>query len=172
MSDRHSVLVVGGGIAGLTAAWRLAQGHDVTVLEATERLGGKVQTTSFRGHPLDLGPDAFLTRDRSAVSLCEELGLGAELLAPSSHSAGIFARGKIRPLPSELFIGVPSKFLPLWRSRTLSIKSLLRAGLDLVAPGKAAPHNLTELARSGTFDPTVAAVIGNRLGKGVLDFID
>ena len=80
---RPTVAIVGGGIAGLSAAWELActaPGVHVVVLEADERLGGKLRTGAIGGRDVDLGPDAFLARRPEAVALCRELGLGDELV--------------------------------------------------------------------------------------------
>jgi oxygen-dependent protoporphyrinogen oxidase len=73
---RH-VVVVGAGITGLTAAFTVATRHPgvrVTVLEASDRVGGKVLTTPFAGRPVDCGADAFLARVPEAIELCHELG--------------------------------------------------------------------------------------------------
>jgi len=79
-----TVVVVGGGIAGLSAAWAItssAPGTSVVVLESDRRLGGKVQTGMIGGRAVELGPDAFLARRPEAVALCRELGLGDDLVA-------------------------------------------------------------------------------------------
>ena len=76
-----SVAVVGGGVAGLAAAMDLAAaGVDVALLEAGDRLGGKVRTGTLAGVGMDLGPDSFLARRPEAVRLCTELGLAADLV--------------------------------------------------------------------------------------------
>lgn len=162
------MVVVGGGVTGLVAARRLAPAHDVIVFEAAGRFGGKLRTAEFGGHPLDLGPDAFITRDRSAVGLCEELGLGDALLAPASSGAALFARGQIRPLPAGLVLGVPTDLVQLWRSGVMRRRGVLRAAADLVLPGLCAPGDLVERADSGAGDPTVAEVLGRRLGREAL----
>ena len=100
--------VVGGGIAGLAAAWELvgpdAPGPDVTVFEAGQ-LGGKLRTTSFLGQPVDEAPDSLITRVPEGVALCEELGLSDSLVAPAATRAVLFAQGKLRPLPGGLVLG-------------------------------------------------------------------
>ncbi|MGH9059816.1 MAG: FAD-dependent oxidoreductase, partial [Acidimicrobiales bacterium] len=77
------VAVVGGGIAGLAAAWELRGRAEVTVFEPG-RLGGKLQTSEFAGRLVDEGADAFLTRVPEALDLCAELGLTEELVAPAA----------------------------------------------------------------------------------------
>lgn len=103
--------MVGGGITGLAAAYELRRGApdaELTLLEATDRLGGKILTTAFAGRPLDAGADAFLARAPAAVELCAELGLADELVSPAELAAYLFSRGALHPLPDGLVIGVPT----------------------------------------------------------------
>jgi oxygen-dependent protoporphyrinogen oxidase len=127
--------VVGGGIAGLSAAWELAGAGEaeVTVYEPGHR-GGKLLTTMFLGRAVDEGPDSLITRVPEGVALVQELGLGEDLLAPEAKRAMLFARGKLRPFPDGLILGAPARLLPLARSRTLSLGGMARASLDLVLP--------------------------------------
>ncbi|MGH9165657.1 MAG: FAD-dependent oxidoreductase, partial [Acidimicrobiales bacterium] len=95
--------MVGGGIAGLAAAWELVRGGaEVTVVEAGDRLGGRIATGSFRGRPVERGPDAFLVRapQADAVELCRELGLAGDLVAPAASGASLWVGGRLRPLPA------------------------------------------------------------------------
>jgi oxygen-dependent protoporphyrinogen oxidase len=130
------VAVVGAGIAGLSAAWELTSGPDpaeVTVFEP-DRPGGKIQTVDFCGHRVDTGPDAMITRSPEGIRLCEELGLGCELVAPAANRALIWSSGRLRPLPEGLVLGVPGRLGPVAASRLLSPVGVARAGLDLVLP--------------------------------------
>ncbi len=80
-------LVVGGGIAGLTAALRLAQaGRRVTLLEASDAFGGKIRTDRIDGFLLEAGPDSFMTARPSALVLARELGLSDRLVEPRPPS--------------------------------------------------------------------------------------
>ena len=136
-----TVVVVGGGIAGLSAAWELtsaAPGTRVVVLESGPRLGGKLHTGAIGGHPVDLGPDAFLARRPEAVALCRELGLDDELVSPGSRNAYVWARGKLRRMPDGLALGVPTRLGPLARSGIVSPFGVGRAAVDLVAWSRAA----------------------------------
>lgn len=152
------VAVVGGGIAGLAAAWELATaGADVTVYEPGH-LGGKLLTSDFLGRPVDEGPDALLARVPEGIGLCRELGLGDELVAPAASKALLWSEGKLRPLPDGLVLGAPSRLAPLARSGIVSVPGLARALADLVLPrtrvgGDESVHNL--IARR--FGPEVAA---------------
>ncbi|MGH9192738.1 MAG: FAD-dependent oxidoreductase, partial [Acidimicrobiales bacterium] len=102
MTRRVDLAVVGGGISGLAAAWAgMQQGADVVVLEAGDAPGGKLRTSHVAGVGLDDGADAFLARVPEAVELCEELGLGAELVSPATGTAYVWSEGALRRLPSE-----------------------------------------------------------------------
>jgi protoporphyrinogen/coproporphyrinogen III oxidase len=167
VSAKPTVTVVGGGIAGLVAAHTLADRATVTVVEGSAAVGGKVATTSFRGRPLDRGPDAFITRNTAATDLCRALGIGDELIAPSAASAAIWARGRLRPFPRGLAIGIPTDPVALARSGIVSPLAALRCALDTVLPGRV-PEHLVDEARAGVADPTVGELIGHRLGGAVL----
>lgn len=152
--------MVGGGIAGLAAAWELvAQGAEVTLLEP-ERLGGRIRTVPFEGHPVDTGADAFLSRVPHAVRLADELGISSELVAPAAGAALLWTGGRLRPLPPGLVLGAPGRLWPLLSSRILSPGGALRAAMDLVLPA-------TDWA-AGT-DLPVATVIGRRFGRQVAE---
>jgi len=161
-----TVVVVGGGIAGLSAALTLSSapaGARVVVLEASPRLGGKLASAEFGGRALDLGPDAFLARRPEAVGLCRELGLEDDLVAPGQRSAFVLVRGRLRPLPAGLALGVPTRLGPLARSGVLSPPGLARAALDLVAPWAG--------GGAGEADRAVAAITTARLGREVTELL-
>jgi oxygen-dependent protoporphyrinogen oxidase len=105
----------------------------VVLLEAGGRLGGKLRTETVGGRPVDLGPDAFLARRPEAVELCTELGLADELVVPGRRTAYVWARGRLRPLPDGLALGVPTRLEPLARSGIVSPLGAARAALDLLA---------------------------------------
>jgi oxygen-dependent protoporphyrinogen oxidase len=161
------VAVVGGGIAGLSAAWELtcaAPGTRVVVLEADGRLGGKLRTGAIGGRAVDLGPDAFLARRPEAVALCHELGLGEELVSPGARHAFVWARGQLRALPAGLALGVPTRLYPLARSGILSPFGVGRAAVDLLGwpPRRRAPV-------SNGPDRPVADITRQRLGHEVTE---
>ena len=151
--------VVGGGIAGLSAAWELAGagGTEVTVYEPGH-LGGKLLTTMFLGRPVDEGPDSLITRVPEGLGLFHELGLGEDLGAPEAKRAMLFARAKLRPFPDGLILGAPARLLPLARSRILSVGGMARASLDLVLP-RSDPEG----------DTTVWSLIASRFGPEVAE---
>lgn len=148
------VAVVGGGIAGLVAAYELTKaGVEVVVHEASDRVGGKLRTEPFAGTMLDAAPDAFLARRPEAVELCEELGLRDELEPPAAGSSYIWSRGALRPVPKGQVLGVPTDFRALRESGVLSRRGVWRASLEPHLPGQP----LTD-------DETVGDLIRRRYG--------
>jgi protoporphyrinogen/coproporphyrinogen III oxidase len=158
---RPRVAVVGGGITGLAAAHALAVARDVdvVVLEASERLGGKICTATFAGLPVEAGPDTILARVPWGLALLDELGLSGELVSPATGEAQVWARGRLRPLPAGLVLGVPGDLAAVARSGVLSPAGLARAALDLVLP--ASPDG----------DRSIAEVVGHRFGREVAEVL-
>jgi len=164
-----TVVVVGGGIAGLAAAWELVAGSEragraapeVHVLEAGDRVGGKVQSAEFAGRRVDLGADSFLARRPEATDLCRELGLTGELVPVGASGASVWARGRLRSMPTGLNLGVPTRWWPLLRSGVLSPGESLRVARDLVLPHPA--------ARGSAGDRSVGDIVGERLGRPVVE---
>lgn len=130
------VAVLGGGISGLAAAHRLAAEPDVevVVVEASDRLGGKIRTSAFGGRPVDEAADAFLVGGGQALDLCRALGLDDRLVAPATNSAWLWKTGRLHPFPPDLVLGVPLRPLALRRSSLIGSRAALRASLDLVMP--------------------------------------
>jgi oxygen-dependent protoporphyrinogen oxidase len=147
--SRH-VVVVGGGITGLAAAHQLTVlGLRVTLLEADDRLGGKIRTSPFAGLPaVDEGPDAFLTRVPFASTLAREVGLGEQMTSPASGSASIWNNG-MHTIPTGLMLGVPTGVNALALSPLMSWRGKARAALEPVLPRRSVPEdNLGALVRS------------------------
>ncbi len=164
---RPVVAVVGGGVAGLAAAWELLGGvaggspADVVVLEAAERTGGKLRSVDLDGRRVDLAADAFLARRPEAAELCRELGLGDELVAPGQSGASVLARGRLREMPAGLHLGIPTRLGPLVRSGMFSPAELARAALDVAVP--------RFRARPVLGDAAVGTLVADRLGRAVVD---
>lgn len=128
----ETACVVGGGIAGLAAARRLAhRGVGVTLIEP-HHLGGRIRTSPFAGRSVDEGPDAFLARVPAAVELASELDLAGELTAPAQRSAYVYVDDELHRLPSEQVLGVPTDLNALLASRicTRSGIAALRRDID------------------------------------------
>ncbi len=158
-TDRRTVAVIGGGVAGLAAAFLLKDaGLAVTVLEGSPRLGGKLSVSEVGGVAVDAGAEALLARRPEGVGLIADLGLSGELQTPGTTAAGIWTRGRIRALPRRHFMGVPADFDNLAATGILSGDGLTRARQDLSLP---------DSARDG--DESVASRVGGRFGAEVVD---
>jgi protoporphyrinogen/coproporphyrinogen III oxidase len=156
---RPQVVIVGGGIAGLAAAFFLRdEPVRVTVLEGSSRLGGKLSVSEVAGVAVDEGAEALLATRQEGTALIAELGLAGERVQPGTTSAAIWTRGALRPLPRRQFMGVPSDMAELAASGVLSSEGVARARQDLELPAT---------ARDG--DVSVARYVGARLGAEVVD---
>ncbi len=131
-----TVLVVGGGITGLSAAHALAvAGVPTLLVEASERLGGKVRTERVEGFLVESGPDSFISYRPSAVELCRELGLGEALIRPSEpRTVHVRVGGRFVPLPEGIGLVLPTRLRPFVTTAMFSPLEKLRIGLDLVLP--------------------------------------
>lgn len=107
-----TIAVIGGGISGLTAAYRLRMllgpAAKIMLIEQTSRLGGKLRTAELAGVPYDVGAEAFLNRRPEAVALINEVGLGDALVHPSGARSSVRAGGETRPIPGRTVMGVPA----------------------------------------------------------------
>jgi protoporphyrinogen/coproporphyrinogen III oxidase len=141
---RPSVVVVGGGISGLAAAWELTGGGDgpnettprVEVIEASERVGGSLATTAFAGRTIDLGADGFLARRPEAVTLVRELGLDDQLEVIAESGAWLWSRGKLSELPTGLVLGVPTSYDSIAHFGGVSWRGRLAARRDALLPAR------------------------------------
>ena len=136
------VVVVGGGISGLSAAWELTGGTTplagapaVTLLEASPQLGGPLQSEDIGGRVVDLGPDGFLGRRREAVELCAEVGIADDLVPVAARGASVWARGRLRALPEGHALGIPTRFWPTARSGIVGVRGALGLARDAALPG-------------------------------------
>jgi protoporphyrinogen/coproporphyrinogen III oxidase len=105
------VAVVGGGISGLVAAYRLrtllGPIAEIVLVEGSRRLGGALRTVELGGVALDVGAEAFLTRRPEAAELVEELGLGGQLTHPTPATPTVRAAGRTVALPTGTLLGLP-----------------------------------------------------------------
>ncbi|WP_406413388.1 protoporphyrinogen oxidase [Streptomyces sp. NBC_01614] len=151
------VVVIGGGIAGLAAAHRLlAAGRRVTVLEASDRVGGKLLPGTIAGARVDFGAESMLARRPEAVALAREVGLADRLRSPATATASIWTRGALRPMPKGHVMGVPGTAAAL--TGVLSDEGLARIERDADLPR-------TEVGD----DVAVGEYVAARLGREVVD---
>ncbi|MEE9219810.1 MAG: protoporphyrinogen oxidase, partial [Acidobacteriota bacterium] len=159
------VVVIGGGIAGLTAAYRLsraAPGVQLTLIEQEPRLGGKIVTERTRGFVIEGGPDCFLAYKPAGVALCRELGLGDRLIGTSERGkrAYVMCGGRLYALPDGFTGLVPSRLLPMAATPLLSPLGKLRAGIEYFIPP----------CREAC-DESLAGFVTRRLGRETYDRI-
>jgi oxygen-dependent protoporphyrinogen oxidase len=162
------VVVVGGGISGLAAAWELTGGATalagapaVTLLEASSQLGGPLQSEEIGGRVVDLGPDAFLGRRREALDLCAEVGIADALVPVAARGASVWARGRLRTLPEGHALGIPTRFWPTARSGIVGIRGALGLARDAVLPR---PD-----VRGPIGDRAIGPLVARKLGQRVVD---
>lgn len=142
MSEKKKrVVIVGGGITGLSAAFYMQKAAreqnlpiEVTLIEATNRLGGKIQTVRRGGFVIERGPDSFLIRKKSMDTLANDLGLGEDLVRNATGQAYILVNGRLQPIPGGSVMGIPTKVGPFLKSDLFSLAGKLRAAGDFVLP--------------------------------------
>jgi oxygen-dependent protoporphyrinogen oxidase len=163
MSDGSSagrVLVVGGGIAGLVAARRLALGgRDVTLLEASDRLGGQVARHTVGGIDLDSGAESFATRRGTVAEFAARLRLGDDIVPPVDLPAWLYrADGTAKPLPATSVLGIPGMALAPDVVDAIGMRAAMRAQLELLLPSLV-----------GSRAHTIGELVRRRMGSAVVD---
>lgn len=128
------VVIVGGGISGLSAAYDLARaGIPHTLFEKNSRLGGVIETRTQDECILECGPDSFLAAKPEATALIKELGLEGELIGSndSQRITYILKHGQLVPLPEGVMMIVPTRVMPMIKSPLLSWGTKIRMGMEL-----------------------------------------
>jgi oxygen-dependent protoporphyrinogen oxidase len=154
------VAVVGGGIAGLAAAYDLhRRGASVVLLEAGPRWGGVIRTESADGFLMEGGPDTLLAQKPEAVALCRELGLADRLIPtnPEQRTVFVWHGGRLHRLPDGMVLGIPTRLRPLAGTKLFTWRGKLRMAADLVLP-----------RRRAAADESIAAFLTRRLGAEAL----
>lgn len=156
------VVVIGAGISGLSAAYRLTEAYpqlDVVLLEGSERAGGLIRTDVIDGFLVEQGPDSILTEKPQALLLARRLGLEPELLPTNTQDRGAFVvtDGHLERIPEGFSMMAPTRALPMLRSPILSTSGKLRLAMELLLP------------RGGySDDESIASFVRRRFGKEVL----
>jgi oxygen-dependent protoporphyrinogen oxidase len=159
VSTRLRIVVVGGGIAGLSAALDVTDAlpsASVTVLEGSDRLGGKLRLDAVAGHLVDVGAESVLALRPEGTDLVARVGAGAELVTPATTGASVWSRGALRPLPTATLMGVPTD--PDSARGVLTDDEVDRLRAERPWPAGAV-----------TSDVSVGEYVGARLGKAVVD---
>ena len=165
--QRKKVVIVGGGITGLSAAFYMQKearekglALDVLLVEASNRLGGKIQTVRRDGFIIERGPDSFLIRKKSIGVLAEDLGIEDELVKNATGQAYIFVNGKLHPIPAGSVMGIPTKMGPFLKTELFSLTGKLRAAGDLIMPRS---------SNTNTGDQSLGSFFRRRLGGEVVE---
>jgi oxygen-dependent protoporphyrinogen oxidase len=142
-AGKRVVGVVGGGITGLTAAYCLYQAAqqqnlplELKLLEATDCVGGLIQTTTENGFVMERGPDAFITTKPWAFQLCQDLGIADQLISPNPNfpRSFIVRAGKLYPVPEGFYLMAPTALWPFVITPIFSWRGKLRMAMDLFLP--------------------------------------
>ncbi|MFE7061478.1 protoporphyrinogen oxidase [Sutcliffiella sp. NPDC057660] len=139
--EKKRVVIIGGGITGLSAAYYLQKEMlekkldiEITLIEASNRLGGKIQTVKKDGFTIERGPDSFLERKVSAGQLAKDVGLESKLTNNATGTAHILLKGKLYPMPEGAVMGIPTKLTPFVTTGLFSPMGKMRAAADLIMP--------------------------------------
>jgi protoporphyrinogen/coproporphyrinogen III oxidase len=160
--NRFDVAVIGGGIAGLSAAYELSRrGRSVVVLERDERPGGVILSEQVDGFTIDAGPDALLIQKPDGIRLCEEIGLGDRLVATRPPRLAYIQRGgRLHPLPAGSVLGIPTSWGPFARTALFSWRGKARMAAELFVP-----------AKRDAADESIGAFMTRRFGREATDYL-
>lgn len=162
-------IVIGGGITGLAASYRLTREAErrgiplhVTLLEASSRVGGVIHTTHRDGFLIEHGPDAFISTKPWAKALCEELGIADAFIGtnPNMRRSFVVRNGTLHPVPEGFYMMAPGAFRPFLKSPIFSWRGKLRMGVELLIP-----------RRGDVADESVADFVRRRLGNEAFERI-
>ncbi|MCD4837810.1 MULTISPECIES: protoporphyrinogen oxidase [Neobacillus] len=139
--EKQKVVIIGGGIAGLTSAFYLQKKIkenqlpiDIQLIEASHRLGGKLQTVRRDGFTIERGPDSFLARKTSMIRLAKEVGMDDQLVHNSTGKSYVLVNNKLHPMPGGSIMGIPTEIGPFITTGLFSIPGKLRAAADFLLP--------------------------------------
>lgn len=163
------IAVIGGGITGLAAVFRLLehgqatnQSLDVHLFECSNRLGGLICTQEIDGYQVELGPDSFITNKPAGVKLCQQLGLEDQMIGTDERfrRSLVLRKGRPVPVPDGFLLLTPAKVWPVLKSSIFSPLGKLRMGLEYFLPRKNADVE---------GDESLADFVRRRFGREALD---
>lgn len=159
------IAIIGGGVAGLSAAFYLEKARrngaalQWTLFEKSNRLGGVLKTEQREGFVLESGADSFLSAKPEAAQLCRELGLGDQLIGSNEgRKTYILVKGKLVPIPQGLEFMVPTQILPMATTPLFSFGTKLRMAMELFSS-----------ARKDAGDESVGAFVRRHFGQEMVD---
>jgi len=160
----NRIVIIGGGISGLAAAHRvleLNQAAHVTILEASDRLGGTIQTEHRDGFLIERGPDSFISEKPHAIALAKRLGIESQLIQTNEEyrRSFIVRDGRLRAVPEGFQLMAPSRMWPFITSDIFSLAGKMRMAADLLLPRK---------STNGSTDESLASFVRRRLGEEAL----
>ena len=158
------VVIAGGGIAGLSAAYDLRKaGVENLLVETNSQLGGVIRSERIEGNLLECGPDSFISQKPAALELIKEVGLGDDVIGSNDDRRVTYIKknGRLIPLPDGLMMVVPTKILPMAFSPLLSWGTKIRMGLEYFRKPAATPQP----------DRSVAEFIRDHYGEETLDYL-
>lgn len=160
------IVIIGGGITGLTAAYRLRQKSDcpLTLIESRDRIGGVIESRALKinnhDYMIESGADSFITNKPYALNLASDLGIQSEIVRVNSDGGGalVLKDGVLHRVPDGFVMLAPSKFLPFACSPVISLKGKMRALLEPFLP-----------ARRSSEEESLASFVRRRFGREVLE---
>lgn len=162
---KKKIVIVGGGITGLSATYYLKKEietlqlpYEVTLLEASDRLGGKINTVQNNGFTIEKGADSFLARKEPGMKLVESLGLQDQIIRNHTGQAYVLLEDTLHPIPAGSYMGIPVQEEPFLESNLVS---------EL---GKARALREVELAKSDQApDQSLGAFFRKRFGDELVE---
>jgi oxygen-dependent protoporphyrinogen oxidase len=164
------VVIVGGGVSGLAAAHRLITSArssstplEITLVEASSRLGGVVRTHRREGFLLEAGPDSFISEKPEALALAREIGLERNLIGTNeTHRRALIVRdGRLRPVPEGFQLLAPARLLPFFTSDFIGWRGKARIALEMFVPRN----------KDADADESLADFVRRRFGRVALERI-
>ena len=160
------IVIIGGGIAGLAAAYHIHEEISKStpvacvLLDSSEKFGGKISTMRFDGFIVERGPDSFISQKPQAIELCKKLGLEDRLTgtSPDHPNTYVCLKNKLVTMPDGLSLMIPTKFMPFILSPLFSWMGKIRMGMDLFLPKK-----------KGNDDESLASFVRRRMGEEALE---
>jgi oxygen-dependent protoporphyrinogen oxidase len=160
----NRILIVGGGVSGLAAAQRLIElgQTNVTLLEASSRLGGTIHTEYRDDFLIERGPDSFISEKPEGLALAKRLGLESQLIQTNEkyRRSFIVRNGRLRAVPEGFQLLAPSRMWPFLTSDIFSVAAKARIAMDLFLPRK---------STNGSQDESLASFVRRRLGQEALE---